>query len=228
MTTYIEFSYPIDIADFVQDDGINPPNIIARSRISQGNHSNTSYVNLFLHLGTHIDAPWHFFENGLGITDIPIENFVYNNVTFLNINKIDGSPIMADDLEIHKTIIENSDCLILYSGFSKFRDSQKKYYIEETPGLSVGAAQFLADFPLLKCVAVDFISIENVKRGRKIGFPVHHILLGRESPILLLEDANLRVLESKEIEKVYLFPLRIKGVEASPVTAVAQIREKRS
>jgi len=38
----------------------------------------------------------------------------------------------------------------------------------------------------------------------------------------LLEDANLAVLPQKPIHRIYLFPLRIQEIEASPVTAVAE------
>jgi len=84
-------------------------------------------------------------------------------------------------------------------------------------------AQYLSWLKRLTCIGVDFISIENVSNGRKTGFPVHHALLGGKIKRILLEDADLSKLRGKSISRVFLFPLRFVGLEASPVTAVAEV-----
>jgi kynurenine formamidase len=68
------------------------------------------------------------------------------------------------------------------------------------------------------------MSIENLETNKPLGYPVHHILLERKPPMILLEDAKLQAIESdSKIRRLYLFPLRMEGLEASPVTAVAEI-----
>jgi kynurenine formamidase len=207
------------------EEGFRPPTIVVRSRISEGKHSNTSYLELFAHTGTHIDAPWHFIDQGRKIEDFSIEEFVFPNVLLLEILAKPHEPVAVESFGAYHDQLGEADCLLIYSGFSRYRVSDTDTYTHATPGLSAEAAEYLRDFERLRCIGVDFISIENVQKGRETGFPVHHILLGRQAPMILLEDADLSKLLSKEITKVFLFPLRMLGIEASPVTAVAEVRK---
>ncbi len=223
MVDYIEFSYPIDPAACVIEEALKPPAVISRSRISAGRHSNTSYLELFAHTGTHIDAPWHFIDDGFKIEHFTIGDFVFTKILFVEIEAHSWEPIPREAFLPYEQELERSDCLLIYSSFSKKRGTNKIEYIEATPGLSIEAAEHLREFQNIRCIGVDFISIENVQNGRKTGFPVHHTLLGNRTPRILLEDADLSKLCQKEINRIFLFPLRMIGIEASPVTAVAEI-----
>ena len=205
------------------DAGFNPPRINVRSRIAQGKSSNTSYIELFAHTGTHIDMPWHFNEKGWKILDFDIGDFVFGNVILVDIPKGAYEPVLWDELTPFEPQLHEADALLILTGFGEQRVKNPDVYVKGTPGLSLDAANKLADFDNLSCIGVDFISIENVDQARKIGYPIHHALLDRPQPLILLEDANLSVLGKSKINRIYLFPLRIEGLEASPVTAVAEI-----
>jgi len=220
----IELSYPIGPKSTVMESSIKRPRVIPRSRIAQGKHSNTSYIELFAHTGTHIDAPWHFNEQGRKILDFAIEDFVFARVQVLDIPKEAWQPIDRDELEGHREALELCDALLIRSGFAFQRSVDPDLYVQGTPGVTVEAARFLAGFSSLRCIGVDFISIENIDKARRVDFPVHHVLLERSEPMFLLEDANLAVLGDREISRLFLFPIRMEGLEASPVTAVAEIQ----
>jgi arylformamidase len=220
---FIELSYPIGSENTVMEAGFRLPEIKPRSRIVEGRHSNTSYIELFAHTGTHIDAPWHFNDGGRRITDFEIGDFVFSRVLQIEVPVEAWQPVPVEALAAYEAQLQSCDALLIRSGFGEQRRLNPELYTEATPGLSLGAAQYLARFPGLRCIGVDFISIENVKRGRETGFPVHHALLDREDPTILLEDANLAAVTGKDILRLYLFPLRMTGLEASPVTAVAEV-----
>lgn len=220
---YVELSYPIGEKLTALDAGLKPPQVVPRSRVAEGRSSNTSYIELFAHTGTHIDAPWHFNEDGRRILDFEIGEFVFSNVLLVDVPKGDFDPVTREDLAPYEGQIAGADALLIRTSFSAKRDGEREAYIHHTPGLAVEAARFLAGFPNLRCIGVDFISIENVDAARKTGFPVHHILLDRSEPMILLEDANLVVVEDRQITRLFLFPLRIEALEASPVTAVAEV-----
>ncbi len=220
---YVELSYPIGPDTTVMESGFRPPEIKPRSRIGQGRHSNTSYFELFAHTGTHIDAPWHFNDAGRRIMDFEIDEFVFSRVLQIDVPAEPWQPIPVQAFTPHESRLQISDALLVRTGFARQRRLNPELYVEATPGLSVDAARFLACFPGLRCIGVDFISIENVARGRETGFPVHHALLDRAEPTILLEDANLAAVAGKNILRLYLFPLRMVGLEASPVTAVAEV-----
>ena len=220
---FLEFSYSIGPELTVIDAGFNPPRINVRSRIAQGKSSNSSYIELFAHTGTHIDMPWHFNEKGWKILDFDIGDFVFGNVILVDIPKGAYEPVLWDELTPFEPQLHEADALLIRTGFGEQRVKNPDLYVTGTPGLSLDAANKLSDLDNLKCIGVDFISIENVDQARKIGYPIHHALLDRPQPLILLEDANLSVLGKSRINRIYLFPLRIEGLEASPVTAVAEI-----
>jgi kynurenine formamidase len=43
-------------------------------RIDQGHPLNISELKLATHVGTHVDAPWHFVPNGRTIDQIPLDD----------------------------------------------------------------------------------------------------------------------------------------------------------
>jgi kynurenine formamidase len=155
--------------------------------------------------------------------DFDINEFVFEHVLVLDLPKEPADPVRTRDLMPHEAEIRDRDALLIRTGFSRFRSSDPSLYVNQTPGFSIEAAEFLTDFRTLKCVGVDWISIENLARGRKDGYPVHRVFLSRVNPMLLLEDANLAALGHRPVRSLLLVPLRIEGLEASPVTALAEV-----
>ena len=55
----------------------DPPVLLTLARsINEGHQCNISKVQMGVHTGTHVDAPYHFLNNGTMIDAIPIETFV--------------------------------------------------------------------------------------------------------------------------------------------------------
>ena len=76
-------------------------------------------------------------------------------------------------------------------------------------------------------VAIDTLSIESCTRGPKTGFVVHKTLLDgslyRTRPLLVFEDVNMGPILEKKITRIYAFPIRLVGLEASPVNIIAEV-----
>jgi arylformamidase len=222
---YIEFSFPINPKKPVANASINPPQVVPRTRMDGGDKSNTSYLELYAHTGTHIDSPWHFNKQGWRIHDFSIGQFVFDKVLSIRVPKEAWQPVELQDLEPYQDKIRQSDALLINTGFAKsYREKDVDLYLTATPGLTMEAAKMLASIPTLRCIGVDFTSIENLQNNRPLGYPIHHALLDRAEPLILLEDANLEALDSRSIQRIFLFPLRVIDLEASPVTAVAEIQ----
>ena len=221
---FIELAHHLDTQTAKTDAGVNPPRVIARKRIADGASNNTSYIETFVHTSTHVDAPWHFNDRGRKINDFAIEEFVFEKVLFLDIPKGAWQTIERADLEAHAAALADCDALIIRTGIGALRATDWDTYSEAHPGLTVEAAQYLAGFKNLGCLGVDFVAIENLKNNRPLNYPVHHALLDRDAPMLIIEDAKLDELRTdRPIRRLYLFPLRIEGIEASPVTPVVEI-----
>lgn len=223
---FLNLSYPLTDDFIVMDPGMDPPEVTPRSRLEQGKHSNTSYFRLFAHTGTHMDAPWHFIQNGWHISDFKVQDLVFSQVVLLDIPCEADEPVPAGPLLAQASALQFCDCLLVRTGFGKLRAKGSEEYFRHNPGFSVEAAEFLTTLPSLRCLGMDIGSVENVPHGRETGFPVHHVLLGQSQPMILLEDANLAVLDSRKIARLFLFPLLLEGLEAAPVTAVAEITDE--
>jgi kynurenine formamidase len=60
------------------------------TRIAAGDTANTSRFVLPNHLGTHVDAPRHFFESGPALTDYPPKFWIFENPLLANVTGDDG------------------------------------------------------------------------------------------------------------------------------------------
>jgi kynurenine formamidase len=62
--------------------------------------SMNTVITLNTHIGTHIDAPRHFYADGAAVSDIPLERIVMRAAVVLDVShKAAGEGVTADDLE---------------------------------------------------------------------------------------------------------------------------------
>lgn len=207
------------------DDTIPDIVFVPRTRAASGDVNNTTTVELFLHAGSHVDAPFHFDKNGRTIDQIPIENFIYKKALLLNLPKGRGERITRSDLE-GRPLLEEADMILFYTGYSQYVNDEASYR-DDFPALDESAARYLRrNFKNLKAIGIDTLSIEGTDGGEK-GFGVHHELLdeeGREERSLLVyENMDFRpILHCSSYFQAYAFPLRFKGLDASPVSLIAE------
>lgn len=90
-------TWPTDPAVSIQKTG----------RISQGNAYNVSELTFGSHCGTHIDAPYHFEENGIKVDQIPLDYLIGNATVFeiKNTKKIDLSDLESLQLTHCRRVI---------------------------------------------------------------------------------------------------------------------------
>ncbi len=196
----------------------------------KGDPCNASSIYHHMHNGTHVDAPRHFSRNGRDITELPIEDFYYTNPLLLSLKKAKGEFITQGDLAQHEKAISNCDILCAYTGYADIRDTDPRAYVADFPAFSLDAARYLRmNFPGLKAIAIDVISVESSVEGPKNGFPVHRTFLdtlegNNPRTLLLYEDVNLKKLAAVKtpIRAIYAFPIRWEGAEAAPVNMVAE------
>lgn len=133
------------------------------SRIAAGDTANTSRFVLSNHLGTHVDAPLHFFDSGPSLTDYPPEFWLFENPLLVDVPGNDGYLIGPKDVE--GAITPKTDLLLLRTGYEKFRrDSQ---YWEYNPGLDPELGTWLRKhFPNVRVVGMDVISVTSRHQRR--------------------------------------------------------------
>ena len=181
--------------------------------IKKGSAYNTMHWSFPNHTGTHLDAPAHFIERGLSVTDFKASDWFFNRVSLVEvINAESGHIIKPEDIKD----IEDCQLLLIKTGFEKYRSGE--IYWRNSPGLHPQLADYLREkCPSLKGVGVDFISISNLN-NRELGREAHIAFLGDD--IFLLEDMKLSELQETP-DSVIVAPLLVEEADASPCTVFA-------
>jgi kynurenine formamidase len=187
-------------------------------------YNNTSFIDAFVHTGTHIDTAYHVSADGLRLGSFGITDFVFEKPTVLEIPKSDEEEIMREDLEPHEERLRETDLLLVYTGFSDYRAGDPERYTMKQPGFSARAAEYLVGMPRMRCVGGDFMGIENIPNGRASDppFPAHRAFLLSGKKFLILEDPDVRPLLGKTLRRAYVVPLLFPEAEAMMVTAFAE------
>jgi arylformamidase len=173
------------------------------NRIAAGAHCNTSLVTFCTHTGTHVDAPWHFEDDGKRLDEIDPALFLGEA---LLVEIPDAALVRAGDLGqgplpprvLIKTA--NSD-IPLDAPF-------QTHYV----ALGPDAAQRLVEEGV-RLVGVDYLSVAPFKQA---GHETHHRLLGND--VLVVEGLRLKGFRGGTYGFVVL-PLALAGADGAPCRA---------
>ena len=221
----LELSHPISPTTPVYP-GVDQSSYVSANRMSRGGPNNATYVRHFLHTGTHVDAPFHFDDEGLTIDRVPINEFVYSAALVLSIRKKRGELITPADLENHKAALSRADLVLFHTGYCHYINDVGVYQ-DDFPAIDLEVARMFRD-ELLNVVAIgiDTLGIESLA-GPDSGFPVHKQLLQRtlsqQRPLLIFENVNTAPVVDCKIGTVWALPIRFSGTEAAPVAIVAEV-----
>ena len=175
-------------------------------------------VDIMTHLGTHCECPYHHFEDGKSVADLPLSAFLGRGIyhEFKNLEPL--SHISAKDLDdAIGNEVKEGDVVILDSIY------KLPPFTPETNGpndkrllVNGETAQWFVDHKV-KCVAFgDGVSIENCNEDVK---PFHDICM--EKDITFLEVVkNLEELRSRTFF-ISFAPMYIKGLDSCPVRVYA-------
>jgi len=175
-------------------------------RIADGGSSNHSRLVLGTHTGTHLDAPKHFFDDGAGIDELPL-NLLLGRTRVVEVNTRGG--IGADDLEAAGL---REDIRVLFKTPNSSLWNAEGFRQDYTY-LTESGARYLVDQGV-KVVGIDYLSVEQFK---KAGAPAHRALLSHG--VVIIEGLNLADAEPGMYE-MYCLPLRIVGGDGAPARVV--------
>ncbi len=136
---------------------------------------NKEIVEISTHTGTHCDAPYHFFDDGKTIDEIPLRNYVAPAVIFDLRFKKAGSAIERADLEPLAGSFETGDVALLNTGFGQRRANTKEF-LTQYVWLTGEAADFLLERGAVG-VGIDAVSLGGYGDPAKAG-PAHRAMLG--------------------------------------------------
>lgn len=185
--------------------------------ISKGDSCNTSMFGLSSHIGTHVDVPRHFIQDGPTIDSYNPSEWVFNTPLLLDVPSKPGQLISRDDLTRVDCNEKEVDLLLIRTGFEQFRSED--VYWENGCGLLPELADHLyACYPSLRAIGLDTISLTSYQ-NRKLGRKAHHAFLSKN--IRIFEDLTLKHIKGTlSLIKVIALPLLIAGCDGAPCTVL--------
>jgi arylformamidase len=164
------------------------------------------------HTGTHMDAPAHFYNGRPTIEQMPLDHCI-GPAALVDVRHIGPrGEITPADFAMRQEAIDATGKVVFWTGWSS-RWGQDGYF-DDYPVLSEATALWLVDRGV-HLLAVDTPSPDRDPHS------VHYILLAANMVIV----ENLTSLEriGRDVFDLIVVPLPLKGLEASPVRAVASV-----
>jgi arylformamidase len=166
------------------------------------------------HTGTHLDAPKHFIEGGIGIDEIPLDKLIGEAyVADLSAKRL-GSGIATGDLRAFEKYVVPGDIVAFYTGCSEHweDESVRKNYTYITGD----AAEFLVS-KRVRAVGIDFLSVEQFNAPEPV---THKILLGNGIFIIESLSSALKRFVGKRVLMICM-PIKLKNGDGAPSRVIA-------
>ena len=176
------------------DDPMPEKNML--KSMDKGEVYNLTTFSMCAHNGTHVDAPFHFFEDGKTVDEICLEAFV-------------GMAYVAE----HHGIVTGDDAVkITEKAKIQNPEAAKRILIKGDAEVSLEAAKVFASSDIL------LLGNEPQTIGpQNAPMAVHLVLLGAD--VILLEGIRLAEV-SEDVYFLNAAPLNLSGADGSPCRAV--------
>jgi arylformamidase len=176
-------------------------------KIANGAECNVSELCTSAHVGTHMDAPWHFLAEGAGMESFPISAGVgrarviaIQDPEAIRIRELEPQRLGKGERVLFKT--RNSETCWTTAEF------QEKYV-----HIPPDTAAYLADCAI-QTVGIDYLSVGSFRGD---GAVTHRVLL--KAGIWIIEGLNLKDVAPGEYDLICL-PLKLMGSDGAPARAV--------
>lgn len=191
--------------------GDTPFSFVNMHSMAEGDDYNATAITLSPHLGTHIDAPWHYSPSPLHPDSIPIENCIGP----AQVITISGSSPLITVEDIAPRLMPGMTRLVLHTAQSARPDNE---WDEDFGGILPEAIDWLADQGII-LIGMDMPSIDPPTSANLSS----HRIAGSRG-IVFIENLSLDEIEDGVYELIAL-PLKLGEVCASPVRAVLITRD---
>ncbi len=177
-------------------------------KIEAGDNTNTTRIEMSVHTGTHVDAPYHFINHGKGVDQLSLK-ILTGRVYVLHLPEV--SVVNRATLE-KAEIPPRTRRLLIRTKNSDYWAKGITEFQTDFVGLTADAAEYLVKRGV-KLVGVDYLSVAPYKQSR----PTHEVLL--RANVIIVEGLNLAEV-SQGRYMLYCLPLKIKGSDGAPARVI--------
>ncbi len=206
MRTYdISLTISPDLPVWPGDPGIRLERV---EKIEDGSNANVSRMDMGAHTGTHVDAPYHFLQDGKTIEQLNINLFTGRAYV---LHLPDADVITAKVLESAQ-IPPRTRRVLFKTRNSEIWLSKEAEFRTDFVGISADGAEYLVKRGV-KLVGVDYLSVAPFKQSR----PTHEILL--KAGVVIVEGLDLSGVTQGRYT-LYCLPLKLAGGDGAPARAI--------
>ncbi len=202
---FIDVTVPLD-GSIPLYPGNTPFSVEAIKRLARGESSNVSTIHMSAHAGTHVDAPWHVFDEAPRTESLSLD-VLCGPARVIALDT--RTCIAAHDLAHYDFTADTR--LLLKTRNSTLWESPA--FHADYVGMTADAAHLLVERGI-KVIGVDYLTVEEF---RKPGAPAHRALLG--AGMHVIEGLNLLDVEPGIYDMLCL-PLAIIGSDGAPARVV--------
>jgi arylformamidase len=176
--------------------------------LAAGDEANVSQLETDVHVGTHVDAPCHFLQEGTAVEELSLDVLIGPAyVAYLP----EVKAVTAADLE-ELNLPPNTTRLLLSTTNSQLWANHVTEFNKDFVALTADGAQWLADKGI-RLIGVDYLSVQRYYDSTL----THEILL--KAGIIILEGLNLTNVAAGMYQLVCL-PIKLVGSDGAPARAV--------
>ncbi|MBF0237481.1 MAG: cyclase family protein [SAR324 cluster bacterium] len=218
-------SYPLGARTPAYGNGTGAV-ITPDKQMCNGDSCNTATLSFSNHLGTHVDCPSHFKQDGETLTDYAHDFWFCSPVQVLRIPLKDAEVCTQEHLEFALDVAEivepNAKAVLIVTGWHARRHEEN--YWKSPPGFHPEMSDWLRNqFPKIRFLGFDVISLSSFAH-RDIGRAAHRAFLNHSFPVMVLEDMNLEPVGQETIlNNMLVSPLFIDKLDGAPCTIWANL-----
>jgi arylformamidase len=173
-------------------------------------------VTYCTHIGTHIEVPFHHLEEGADVADFPFRQLIAPLVVLDFRHKKDQEAITLDEVKAHDARIHAGDIVFIRTGMDDLYRTERW---NEQPHLTIEANNWLVE-KRIACLGSDAAGLEVPGTDYQ---PNHQAIFRAGIP--MIESAtNLGQVQNGQYI-IFILPLPIEGLEASPLRIIAIPKE---
>lgn len=187
------------------------PNISVATTLENEGY-NLHYVHLGSQTGSHVDAPYHFSNEGQRIDKSDLRLFVGTGVVIPVTGKGEEEEITLQDVEPYLDQLAPGKIVLFHTGWSQYAGEEKFF---RHPYVHIDVIHEM----IRRGIRTFFIDTINIDRTGGTEFPVHDAV-AEVNGIIAENLTNFGAIDFPN-PLISAFPLRIIGSDGSPVRAVA-------
>ncbi|MEX2144246.1 MAG: cyclase family protein [Anaerolineales bacterium] len=207
MKTYdISLNISADMPVWPGDGGI----LIQRvTTIESGADANVSRMEMGVHTGTHVDAPYHFLVDGNTVEDLSLKTLVGRAYV---VHLRDDVNVITPEVLAAAGIPPRTRRVLFRTRNSKQWGKEYRPFQKDFVAIDAKAAEYLVKHGV-KLVGVDYLSVAPYGDGT----PTHVILL--KAGVVIVEGLNLSQV-SQGRYNFFCLPLKLNGSDGAPARAI--------